>query len=91
MVSDCGYEYYEWEKNTGWLHSTNNHSKGQYLTEDGRSSNRVEGNFRWLEGRRSYVHVHYSHRLTQLYLNEIAFKHNHRNEDIMTKWKKLSN
>lgn len=82
MVSDCGYEYYDWANQTGWLHSTNNHSKGKFVTDDGRSSNRIEGNFRWIESKRSYVNVHYSHRLTQLYLNEVAFRHNHRNDSI---------
>lgn len=85
MVSDCGYEYFDWEQKTGWLHSTNNHSKGQFKTADGLSSNRIEGNFRWLEGKRSYMYVHYSKRLTQLYLNEFAFRHNLRKESVLNK------
>lgn len=85
MVSDCGNEYKDWTYLTGWVHETNNHSKGQFITKNGYSSNRVEGNFRWLEGKRSFTYVHYSHRLTQLYLNEFAFKHNNRKLNINDK------
>lgn len=84
-VSDCSTIYKDWEKRTGWNLETNNHSKGQYLTEFGNSSNRVEGEFAWLK--RSFLHnyVHIDKRCMQGYLNEFCFRWNHRNESMNDK------
>lgn len=35
MVSDCGNEYRDWYNQTGWYHETNNHSKGQFISQNG--------------------------------------------------------
>ena len=77
-VSDCSALYYNWQQRTGRELHTNNHSKGQYLADNGTSSNMIENVFSWLERSNMFVHVHYSRAYTQLYLDEFAFKFNTR-------------
>jgi transposase-like protein len=77
-VSDNSLLYKDWDKLTGRELHTNNHSKGQYLADNGTSSNMIENVFSWLERTNTFVQVHYSRKYTQLYLNEFAFRYNTR-------------
>lgn len=84
-VSDCSHLYDNWKLMTGYDISHNNHSKGQYVAEDGRSSNRIEGEFSWVKRGTVFNHVHMSKRLLQLYLNEHAFRFCNRAKSIIEK------
>lgn len=70
--------YKDWKLFTGRELHTNNHSKGQYLADNGTSSNMIENVFSWLERTNIFVQVHYSRAYTQLYLNEFAYRYNTR-------------
>lgn len=86
-VSDCSVLYTDWKLHTGYELATNNHSKGQFVAENGSSSNRIEGEFSWLHRTNVFVQVHQRRCYVQLYLNEFAFRYNHRNEPIIDKLK----
>ena len=77
-VSDESKLYNNWEKITGSKIYTNNHSRNQYTTEEGLSSNRIENVFSRLKsGYKSRItHSKY----TQLYLNEFCFRFNNRDK-----------
>ena len=75
-VCDESSLYYKWEEHTGCKIHVNNHSKNQYKTEDGYTSNRIENTFSWFKrgfGAR-ITHCKYH----QLYLNEFVFRYNTR-------------
>lgn len=55
--------------------STNNHSKHQWLTSSGKSSNAIENRFSWLKNKLRY-NTHTSEKYLQLYLNQFAFQFN---------------
>lgn len=82
-VSDCSLLYNNWQELTGRELHTNNHSKGQYIADNGTSSNMIENVFSWLERTNIFVQVHYSRAYTQLYLNEFAFRYNTRKMSVM--------
>lgn len=86
-VSDCSFLYKHWKKKTGRELHTNNHSKGQYIADNGTSSNMIESVFSWLERTNTFVQVHYSRAYTQLYLDEFVFRFNHRKWTIKDKMK----
>ena len=76
-VSDDSRLYRSWSKDIGEIH-TNNHSKHQYVSPDGFSSNPIENVFSWTE--RGYAaRMTHSKRL-QLYLNEFCFRRNTRDK-----------
>lgn len=76
VVSDESHLYVDWEKVTGSVLYTNNHHDNQYTTEGGLTSNAIENRFSWYKrgfnGRITHCKYH------QLYLNEFAFRFNHR-------------
>lgn len=88
-VADCSYLYKDWEKLTGRELHTNNHSKRQFIADNGTSSNMIENVFSWLERTNSCTYVHYSRKYTQLYLNEFAFRYNTRKMSIQDKMTKF--
>lgn len=73
VVSDESKLYNDWD---GKLY-TNNHHNNQYMTKNGLTSNRIENTFSWYKrgfgGRITHCKYH------QFYLNEFAFRYNHRN------------
>lgn len=84
-VSDCSRLYDNWKLHTGYDLHCNNHSKGQYVADNGSSSNRIEGEFGWLHRTNVFVQVHQRRCYVQLYLNEFAFRFNHRGMTITDK------
>lgn len=77
-VSDSSGLYANWKRLTGRELHLCNHSKGQYIADNGTSSNMIECVFSWLERTNICIHVHYSRKYTQLYLDEFAFRYNTR-------------
>lgn len=84
-VADCSSLYRDWFKHTGRVIHCNNHSKGQYVADNGTSSNMIENVFSWLERTNTFVQVHYSRAYTQLYLDEFAFRYNNRKSSVKDK------
>lgn len=84
-VSDCGALYDNWERDTGHPISQNNHSMHQYVAEDGRSSNRIEGSFSQWKRQALDKYCSISKRLCQLYLDEHCFRFNNRDKGIIDK------
>lgn len=76
VVSDESKLYVGWEQATGSELHCNNHHNNQYKTDDGYTSNAIENKFSWFKrgfvGRITHCKYH------QLYLNEYAFRYNHR-------------
>ncbi len=85
-VSDDSSLYNNWEKEIGVL-KKNCHSKHQYVTSDGFSSNPIENVFSWLERGYAARLTHTKH--TQLYLNEFCFRQNTRHLSIEETFKLL--
>ena len=90
-VSDDSALYRRWTKDIGEIH-INRHSKHQYVTPDGFSSNPIENTFSWVERGYAARMTHTKH--TQIYLNEFCFRYNTRNISteeqfklILTPWK----
>lgn len=81
-VADKSQLYKDWKKLTGRELHTNNHSKRQFTSDNGTSSNMIENVFSWLERTNIFVQVHYSRAYTQLYLNEFAFRYNTRKMSV---------
>ena len=75
-VSDCSKLYDLWKLRTGFDIEYNNHSKGQYTTENGYSSNRIEGTFSWISRDFLCDYVHISKKWLQLYLDEFCYRWN---------------
>lgn len=75
-VSDDSALYRGWEDVIGPI-KKNCHSKHQYVTEDGYSSNPIENMFSWLE--RGYAARMTHSKYTQIYLQEYCFRKNTRN------------
>lgn len=73
-VSDDSSLYKDWISPL----EVNNHSKKQYATENGLSSNRIEGVFSHLRTWFRSAHGHCKEKYLQLYLNWFVFKWNHR-------------
>lgn len=80
-VSDSSKLYNDWD--IPFEHS--NHSKRQYTTESGYSSNNVEGLFSHLKRALRHNQVHISKRYMQLYLDEMSFRWRHRLDSIRIK------
>lgn len=78
VVSDCSSLYNNIEKKTGKPITMSNHSKYKFI-EKGKSSNRIEGTFSHLKRRIRHNYVRPDKRLMQLYLNEMVFRWNNRN------------
>lgn len=62
-------------ENCGLPIETNNHSKHQWLTTTGKSSNAVENRFSWTKRKIKY-NTHTSEKYLQLYLNQFAWQNN---------------
>ena len=62
-------------ENCGLPIETNNHSKHQWLTTSGKSSNAVENRFSWTKRKIKY-NTHTSEKYLQLYLNQFAWQNN---------------
>lgn len=77
VVSDESQLYIDWEETTGSTLHTNNHHNNQYVTEDGLTSNAIENQFSWFKRGFNGTITHCKYH--QLYLNEFAFRFNHRN------------
>lgn len=86
-VSDCSPLYKDWDRDTGYIMSYNNHSKGQFVSTDGSSSNRIEGSFSQFKRNLLYNHGFTSKRLIQLYLDEFCFRWNNRELSIADQMK----
>lgn len=86
-VSDCSKLYKDWSEDTGYTMTYNNHSKGQFVSEDGSSSNRIEGSFSQFKRNFLYNHCFTSKRLIQLYLDEFCFRWNNRHLSIADQMK----
>ena len=82
-VSDSSPLYNDW----GIPFEHSNHSKRQYTTASGYSSNNVEGLFSHLKRALRHNQVHISKRYMQLYLDEMAFRWRHRLDTIRIKMK----
>lgn len=87
-VSDCGALYDNWNLLTGSNISQNNHSKSQFTTVDGRSSNRIEGAFAQWKRQSLDKYCSISSKYLQLYLDEHCFRFNNRNLTILEKIEK---
>lgn len=61
-----------------------NHSKLQFITEDGRTSNKIEGTFSHIDRHFLSRHTSISSDKLQLYLNEFSWKWNHRRCSVQT-------
>lgn len=72
-ISDDSALYNNWHTPL----EVNSHSKKQYRTENGLSSNAIEGTFSHLRTF-SRAHIHCKEKYLQLYLNWFTFKWNHR-------------
>lgn len=76
VVSDESKLYTGWEQATGSTLYCNNHHDNQYKTKEGYTSNAIENKFSWFKrgfgGKITHCKYH------QLYLNEFAFRYNHR-------------
>ena len=82
-VSDkCTTLYGHWNSLTGRELHTCNHSKKQYVADNGTSSNMIESVFSWLERTNIFVQVHYSVAYCQLYLDEFAYRYNTREMSV---------
>ena len=79
-VSDDSLIYYNWED----AHEVNNHSKHQYRSDGGHSSNPIEGTFSHYKTAFRCGYVHCDERYVQLYLNLFVFKWNNRNNTFHT-------
>lgn len=88
-VSDCSSLYNKWMENTGYILHNNNHSKGQFIADNGSSSNRIEGTFSLSHREFLHHHVHARRGYLQLYMNELAFRWNNRNLSTEEKINKL--
>ena len=66
-----------------------NHSKHQYLTSGGHSSNPCENRFSWVKRIVGCYHTHTSEKYLQLYLNQIMFKMNNRDLSVADRFMKL--
>lgn len=75
-VSDSSGLYNDWEKQTGCYNPQVNHSQNIYITEDGYSSNSIEGLFNHTRREVEAPYVHFRRGYLQLYLNEYAFRYN---------------
>lgn len=84
-VSDCGALYDNWYRDTGYYISQNNHSKCQYVANDGRSSNRIEGSFSQWKRQSLDKYCSLGKRTVQLYLDEHCFRFNNRDLTILQK------
>lgn len=82
-ISDCSTLYDNWLELTGCKISHNNHSKAQYKSEDGLSSNKIEGSFSQWKRQTLDKFCSMSNRLLQLYLDEHSFRFNNRNITII--------
>lgn len=80
-VSDSSKLYNDWA--VPFEHS--NHSKRQYTTASGYSSNNVEGLFSHLKRALRHNQVHISEKYMQLYLDEMSFRWRHRLDTIHIK------
>lgn len=80
-VSDSSKLYNDWA--VPFEHS--NHSKRQYTTASGYSSNNVEGLFSHLKRALRHNQVHISEKYMQLYLDEMSFRWRHRLDTIHVK------
>ena len=80
-VSDSSPLYNDWT--VPFEHA--NHSKRQYSTESGYSSNNVEGLFSHLKRALRHNQVHISEKYMQLYLDEMSFRWRHRLDTIHVK------
>ena len=74
-VTDDSSLYTNWKD----AHEVNNHSKHKYRSEEGHSSNPIEGTFGHYRTRFRCGHVHCHEKYVQLYLNLFVFKWNNRN------------
>ena len=66
-----------------------NHSKHQYLTAGGHTSNPCENRFSWVKRIVGSYHTHTSENYLQLYLNQIMFKMNNRELSVADRFFKL--
>lgn len=87
-VSDYGSLYDDWTLLTGSPISQNNHSKGQFISEDGKSSNRIEGSFSQWKRQSLDKYCSISPKYLQLYLDEHCFRFNNRRLSILDKIEK---
>lgn len=83
LISDQA-SYYKDILETGIDVIQMNHSKREFKM-DGYSSNRIEGTFSHLKRRYRCHYVRPNKKYIQLYLNEFAFRWNHREEDIISR------
>ena len=80
-VSDSSKLYEDW----GIPFEHSNHSKRQYSTKSGYSSNNVEGLFSHLKRALRHNQVHISNKYMQYYLDEMSFRWRHRLDTIHIK------
>lgn len=59
-------------------HSTCNHKKGQYKSEDGYSSNPIENHFSHIKRMWRGIYQWWQNKNCQYYMDEFAFRYNHR-------------
>lgn len=78
-VSDDSALYNGWETPL----EINCHSKKQYRTPKGHSSNAIEGVFAHLRRRIEAVHIHCAEKYLQLYLNWFSFTWNYRKQSLL--------
>ena len=79
-VSDDSTLYADWKDE----HEVNNHSKHRYRSENGHSSNPIEGTFGRYKTAFRCGYVHCNEKYVQLYLNMFVFKWNNRNNTFYT-------
>lgn len=82
-ISDCSPLYDNWPELAGCPISHNNHSQLQFKSEDGLSSNKIEGSFSQWKRQTLDKFGSISPRLLQLYLDEHSFRFNNRNITIL--------
>ena len=80
---------YKWITGDGYMHHVCDHSKGIYRSEEGYSSNRIEGAFSHLKRVWKGVYHRFSKEYAQLYLNEFCYRWNGFEDDIYKRLKGL--
>lgn len=66
-----------------------NHSKNIFITTGGHSSNVCENRFSWVNRKWYGIYTHTSPKYLQLYLNQMSFSVNHKNDKTRDRFKQL--
>lgn len=70
-------------------HSTCNHKKGQYKSEDGYTSNPIENHFTHIKRMWHGIYQWWMHKNCQYYMDEFAFRYNHRTMNLEMRMESL--